>query len=564
LKYNASPKPKMGMILSFATGGPTNQRPSGSDTAAGVPHNPRVLFAAEENAKALICYSIMARDEVWPKLKSVPLDHIPDRYRELVSVLQHMDSKGQSFTDRALLSTAAVELGCQDVDALKGDLDDILYSTSPEKGYTGVDQYVQCLADFHAREEAALTLDSVNRLVREDKIANDELASRLEGATVSLRSAAEGRKRPVDVDAWLKAPAPPLQCLFEDKVPYGAIAGISAAGGRGKGWFTQELIVSVTIGRSLFPSWEPTSQRKVLWLESEDYQDELHRRFEKISRIFDLTRGERKDFAKNLVLYADTTQTLASLKNGVVTPTDDYAWLEAEVRKIQPGFIVVDPLSHFFGGDENDNIQVGRWMALLKNLATTVNRGAVVWVNHHVSKTNQNSPTSAAGRGASAGRDAQRAVFSMVSEERGGKRLTVVQGTKANWTKTPGKTYLETNTSSLNGGVLKEVSLDLIAKETAESLVDRVAHRLPELVRGHQGSLTENDLVRETRGKPIRTQLTTEFGKEATQEVIRSALAKAVKDETISVEKVGRGGSGRKASVLKVGTPISSAETNRG
>ena len=107
-------------------------------------------------------------------------------------------------------------------------------------------------------------------------------------------------------------------------------------------------------------------------------------------------------------------------------------------------------------------------MGLLKELTSAVDKGAAVWVNHHTSKEREQQISSASGRGASAGRDAQRVLFGLsgmtMNEVQGFKihdpHLYVrMENTKSNWTERYSKViWLKRETGDL-GGVLKQVDL---------------------------------------------------------------------------------------------------------
>jgi len=274
--------------------------------------------------------------------------------------------------------------------------------------------------------------------------------------------------RAANIARWVGTEPPIQRFVFKGILPEGAICGIDAKGGLGKGWITQTLIMSACTGKTLLETFIPDGPMKVLWLESEDPESELHRRFKKIAAAYEFTEWDLHRCSENLIAFPGQSFPLTRPAGGSVEPTEHYEWVYGKVKEYQPRLIVLDPRSHYYGGDENDNTQVGRFMGLLKELTSAVDKGAAVWVNHHTSKEREQQISSASGRGASAGRDAQRVLFGL-----SGMTLNEVQGfkihdphlyvrmenTKSNWTERYSKViWLKRETGDL-GGVLKQVDL---------------------------------------------------------------------------------------------------------
>ncbi len=274
--------------------------------------------------------------------------------------------------------------------------------------------------------------------------------------------------RAANITRWVSTTPPNQRFIFRGILPEGAICGIDAKGGLGKGWITQTLIMSACTGKTLLDTFVPESSMKVLWLESEDPESELHRRFRKIAEAYELTEWDMQRCADNLIAFPGQSFPLTRPSGGSVEPTEHYEWVYSKVKEYQPRLIVIDPRSHFYGGDENDNTQVGRFMHLLKELTEPVEKGAAVWVNHHTSKEREQQISSSAGRGASAGRDAQRVLFGLsglTQQEVKGFQVTEphlyvrMENTKSNWTERYARViWLKRETGDL-GGVLRQVDL---------------------------------------------------------------------------------------------------------
>jgi len=274
--------------------------------------------------------------------------------------------------------------------------------------------------------------------------------------------------RAANITRWVKEIPPVQRFIFKGILPEGAICGIDAKGGLGKGWITQTLIMSACTGKTLLDTFVPDGSMKVFWLESEDPESELHRRFRKIATAYELTEWDLDRCAENLIVYPGQSFPLTRPAFGSVEPTEHYEWVLSKVKEFQPRLIVLDPRSHYYGGDENDNTQVGRFMHLMKELTSVVDKGAAIWINHHTSKEREQQISSASGRGASAGRDAQRVLFGLtgmtMNEVKGFRvsephRYVRMENTKSNWTERYARViWLERQTGEL-GGVLKQVNL---------------------------------------------------------------------------------------------------------
>jgi len=274
---------------------------------------------------------------------------------------------------------------------------------------------------------------------------------------------------------WLTSPAPVLNYVFDRLVPAGIVCGLFAQGGTGKGWLVETLILSLTIGLPILPSFRPSRKARVLWLESEDPPEELHRRGKRLQRAHGLSEEMGPTVRENLHLFAGQAFPLCETLGKTVTRTPRYREVEAIVRDVQPALIVVDPFSHFFAGDENSNTEVSAYMNYLRDL-TKLSDNCSLWLNHHVPKGKELSLESGAGRGASALRDAIRVAFNLVAltpEELTAYNIDTphlfvkLAMSKANYTERADTlVYLRRDTGS-TGGVLREVDLPAIVAARA-------------------------------------------------------------------------------------------------
>jgi hypothetical protein len=316
--------------------------------------------------------------------------------------------------------------------------------------------------------------------------------------------------------------APPMTWLFQDMIPTKAICEIDAAGGRGKTWFTQILIASLATSRTLLPAFEPAQIVRTLWLQGEDSDEELHRRYNRLATYYEFQDIDHTRWVEQVRLYTEAMPLFT--EDG---PTEHFHWLANEVRIWNPALLVIDPRAHFFGGDENDNSQVAQFFALLRALDVTV------IISHHASKQRQDFPDSATGRGASAARDAARTVFGLyhlTTTEIKQYRIsnphlyTRLELTKSNYAAMAEEAiYLRRSA----GGVLAQVDLDADKRAVDADLLGKMARDLTELL-ADIPEITKRQVIARNQGKPIRESLAEDYGDFATRKNIERAIDHAI------------------------------------
>ena len=335
-----------------------------------------------------------------------------------------------------------------------------------------------------------------------------------------------------DVAELLSKPPPDMEYLIEGVLPRGVLCGCDAQGGAGKSMLAQILVTSICTGRTLLQSFKPTGTMRVLWIESEDPPDEIARRFGRIIRAFDLTPKDCERIAENLTLYASQAFALNRVEHGVVVPTERYRWLVREVERVQPDLIILDPRSHFFAGDENSNADVAAFMNLMKALTTITDTPCSVWTNHHVAKMRETEATSASGRGASAARDATRALWSLTplsASECAAAGIETASGfvkleqTKSNWSPLgDGPIYLRRLQGEC-GGVLVETDMRKMRAEADNARLDAIAKEFATMIGENRENLTIRDISR-TPGVDIRHGLKVKLGNHVTIPAVEQAI----------------------------------------
>ncbi len=368
----------------------------------------------------------------------------------------------------------------------------------------------------------------------------------------TLTSNLNGKPHPTPHAHWYTSPAPTLNWVFDQTIPLGIVGGINARGGVGKSMLTQTLIISACTGKTLLPSFVPPAPMRVLWLESEDTPDELHRRAERICRAYSIEPDHVESLAKNLTVYAGNAKPFIQPDHkNVYHTTPHYRWLCDEIGRINPSFVCIGSRAHYFSGDENDNAALTMFMGRMSKAIQCSAVQCSMWLIHHVAKATENDPTAASGRGASAARDAMRSLYSMVDltpaeiDKYGLSNphlFAKLVNTKANWSPLAGKPIILRRETGENGGVLREIDLELQAAETERDMVSKVASAIVDIVETYDEPLTRRDLTEAGKGylKDIRSLLRETYGGWINKVNIGKAIDHAIKLDLLSVEKIGK------------------------
>lgn len=372
----------------------------------------------------------------------------------------------------------------------------------------------------------------------------DDLRARMAYATDSIKVESKERK-PVDVGQWAENEAPPRDWIVNGAIPSDVLCGLDAKGGRGKSQFLMQLCLSIASGQTLFSSLVPARPAKVLYIESEDAPDELHRRFRRVINFYKFDDGVIGRLRENLLIYPGEGFPLVSSKDGNTAPTEHYEWLKRIIRRHQPRFIALDPRAHFFGGDENSNSEIGRFMRLLSDLCREVEGGASIWLNHHVAKARESDVDSAVGRGASAARDAQRVLWTLsdlTKEEIKDAGIALphlyikLEQTKANYSEMAGgPIYLKRETGDF-GGVLREVDLTKQKEDIAKAALDNLAKFIAKEIGDNEDELTVREFLKRPKGLDFRDSVKAKFGKSCTATRIEYAIEYAGRCGFLTIE----------------------------
>jgi RecA-family ATPase len=177
-------------------------------------------------------------------------------------------------------------------------------------------------------------------------------------------------------------PIPERVWIVADWLPLGAVTGQYGNGGVGKGMSAQQLQTACATGTP----WLGLAVMRCpsLGFYSEDDEDELHRRQERICQSFGLRFSDLGEMRWISGVGRDTTLCTFDA-SGRMHVTDLYYQIEEAALEHSSRLIVLDNAADIFGGNENDRGQVRRFVGgLLSRLAITCE--AAVLLNAHPSR----------------------------------------------------------------------------------------------------------------------------------------------------------------------------------
>lgn len=466
--------------------------------------------------RSLVGTSLKGDADAARELANVPLGAWPDTlYRETARIIVDLTRDGNPLELPVLLGRlTALEISPADVSAIA----DAPPTCQPwTLAALIADEYREAQARrFHEmRARGDITADELRQCLGD--LDADTTVDRAENRT------------PVDTARWFSESPKPIDCLFENMIPRGELVLYVAPGGRGKSLQAAVLIASAATGRTLYPSFVPAGQSRVFWWSSEDNEPELHRRIRRIADAFEFSPEDCQRFSENTRVYASHGKPLVDPEG---KPTAEFRWLVEQVRTFKPHFVVLDPMLHFNGVDENDNPMMAVFMDRLISLIEASGVDATVMVLHHTSKANEDSGTSAAARGASSIRDHARmiftlsqlsptecSVFGVVNPKLFGK-LDVPKVNHLPAFEKP--IYFENR-----GGVWVEIDLTQRREETERAGRQNLVQAVVDAIADNPEGLTVYQIWHEPKGKTIRDAVQNVIGK-ASRNDIRLAIQDAL------------------------------------
>lgn len=197
----------------------------------------------------------------------------------------------------------------------------------------------------------------------------------------------------------LHAPAPvPIEWAIEDLWTKGDIGLVVGDGGSFKSSAALHIAAAMAGHYHVFERFRIPERRPVLIVSAEDPSSVI------LTRLEAFIRGhgwDRERVLENVHFLAQTETTLSSLRW--------QAHLRAEVERLRPGLLILDPLAELLGVDENSNTEVRPLVKYLRSL-TEISQASVMIV-HHAGKASADRRQLDRIRGASAVASASRVIL---------------------------------------------------------------------------------------------------------------------------------------------------------
>jgi RecA-family ATPase len=236
-----------------------------------------------------------------------------------------------------------------------------------------------------------------------------------------------------DIGAWAEREPPQREWAVPDRFPLRNVGLFSGEGAIGK----SILLMQLGTAHILAKDWLSTLPEPgpFLYLNAEDDEDELHRRFAAVAAHYDASLAELKGHLHLLALAGqDAVLGYPDRISGLIRATPLLSRLTEAARDIRPKLIGLDTSADVFAGNENDRSQVRQFIGQLRGLAIAAD--AAVIVATHPSLTGINSGTGLSGNTAWHNSVRARAYMRPLKTDDGSepdKNLRVVEFMKSNY-----------------------------------------------------------------------------------------------------------------------------------
>lgn len=171
----------------------------------------------------------------------------------------------------------------------------------------------------------------------------------------------------------------PRPWIIRDHVPGCQVSSLDGEGGGGKSTLGLQLGVCVVTGRSWLG--KPVEIKgPVIYLASEDDEDEVHRRLDSICVHYRVGFDDLSDLHIWPLATEDPALVVAG-RDDTIQPTARWGQLVAAIAEYRPRLLVLDSRADVFAGSEISRAQVRSFIGLLRRLAIE-NDLAVVLLSH--------------------------------------------------------------------------------------------------------------------------------------------------------------------------------------
>lgn len=190
-----------------------------------------------------------------------------------------------------------------------------------------------------------------------------------------------------DAADWEGQTVPPRRWLLDGWLPVGEAGLFTGPGSVGKSLMSQQLAATIAAGGSFMGV--PVEQATTIYITCEDSTEELQRRQRSIAQTLGSTLQRGRFMLKSWKGELDL-ELFGYGEDRRLVPTPRYDMLRATALAAGARLIVLDNISHLFGGDENTKREVAAFVNLMNGLAADID--GVVLLLGHPNKTGLNKP----------------------------------------------------------------------------------------------------------------------------------------------------------------------------
>jgi replicative DNA helicase len=251
-----------------------------------------------------------------------------------------------------------------------------------------IPDYASHIIDLAVRRRIIQAAEAAaNRAYDPSSEAGDEQLAALERDLEFIRDGGgQGRLDIIDAAGLDGLQTKPREWLIEDWLPLGAITSYYGPGGVGKSLTALQAAIAISMGLPFFGI--RTVRAPVLGIFCEDDADELHRRLVSCCKSMSVDIGSLDNLhwsarcgegfdggsAGNLIARVDTA-------TGILVKMPLYGQIKQAALDLGAKLVILDNISHIFGGNENDRADVTQFLNLLNDLARAIG-GAVLLIGH--------------------------------------------------------------------------------------------------------------------------------------------------------------------------------------
>jgi RecA-family ATPase len=184
----------------------------------------------------------------------------------------------------------------------------------------------------------------------------------------------------INIRLWQGVEPKPRQWIVHERIPDHNVTLLTGHGGVGKTLLMQQLSAATVLGRDWIG--ELPEPGPVLFITAEDDEDELHFRYNKIAKFYDVSFDQLADNGLHLMSLAgkDATMAVADSK-GIVKPTDLFHTMVRTIREIRPRWVGIDTTADIFVVNERERTEVRQCISLMRGIALSIGT-AVILLSH--------------------------------------------------------------------------------------------------------------------------------------------------------------------------------------